>query len=74
MALAIDVINRRDPRNEMCHQLQPKKKAVLAIYIAAKTFYPPFIAYKTEHIRFKSGCVVLVAKHLKGDWFIVLRY
>ena len=28
---------------------------------------------KTECISLKSGCVVQVAKHLKGDWFIVWR-
>ena len=35
--------------------------------------YPSFITNKTEHIIFKSVCVVRVAKHLTGDWFIVLR-
>ena len=45
-------------------------KAVLAIYIK---FYPPFITNKMKRISFKGGCVVQVAKHLKGDWFIVLR-
>ena len=28
MALAVDVINRRGPSNEMHHQLQPKKTKV----------------------------------------------
>ena len=28
-------------------------------------FYLPFITNKTEHISFKSGCVIWVAKHLK---------
>ena len=45
-------------------------KAVLAIYIK---FYSPFITNRTKCVSFISGCVVLVAKHLKGDWFIVLR-
>ena len=56
-----------------CDQLQPKVqcKAVLTVYIAAKTLYPPFITSKTE--RFKSGYVGQVAKHLKGEWFIVLH-
>ena len=39
MALAIDVIDRRDPSNEMRRQLQPKKtqvKAIVALYTAAK--------------------------------------
>ena len=35
--------------------------------------YTPFISNKTEHLSFKSGCVVRVAKHLKEDWFIVLH-
>ena len=74
--LAINIINRRGPSNEMHHQLQPNKtkgKAVLAIYIAEKTFYPSFITNKMERITFKNGCVVRVAKHLKEDWFIVLH-
>ena len=40
---------------------------------AAKKFYLSFITNKTRRISFKSGCAVLVAKHLKEDWFIVLR-
>ena len=39
MALTIDVIYRRGPSNEMCHQLQPKKTKVrlyLDVYIAAE--------------------------------------
>ena len=40
MILAVNVIHRRGPNNEMRHQLQPKKtkviKAVLAVYTAAK--------------------------------------
>ena len=41
MALAIHVIDRCDPGNEMRHRLQPNKtkhqdSAVLALYIAAK--------------------------------------
>ena len=36
-------------------------------------FYLSFITKKMECIIFKNGCVVQVAKHLKGDWFIVLR-
>ena len=39
MALAIDIIDRRGPSNEMRRKLQPKKtkgKAVLALYIAAR--------------------------------------
>ena len=35
MALAIDIIDRRGPSNEMCHHLQPKK-TVLFMCIAAK--------------------------------------
>ena len=79
MNLAIDVIDRHGPNNEMHHQLQPKKpkattciKAALVVFTATKDKYPPFITNKTEHISFKSGCVLQVAKHLKGGWFIVL--
>ena len=64
MNLAVNVIDRRGPSNEMHCQLQLKKAKVrlhvLAIYIAAKTFYLPFITNKTEHFSFKSGCVVQV--------------
>ena len=34
MAPAIDVIDRRDPSNEKCRQLQPKK-AKVAVYVVA---------------------------------------
>ena len=44
MALAFDVIDRRGPSDEMrCHAVTAKEdlgKAVLAIYIAAKTIFP----------------------------------
>ena len=46
--------------------------AVLSVYIE-KTFYMPFITNKTEHISFKSGCVIRVVKHLNRDWFIALH-
>ena len=42
-------------------------KAVLSIYIAAKEVLPAF--NNTKCISFKSGCVLRVTKHLKGDWF-----
>ena len=51
MALTIDVID--------------KCGAILAVYIAAKKFYPPFITNKTKCFDFKSGCVVLVDKTFK---------
>ena len=62
MTLAVDVINRRGPSNEMCRQLQPKKTKVtlLSEYITTKDIYLPFITNKTEHTSFKSGCVVRV--------------
>ena len=34
-------------------------------------FSLPFNAKKIERVSFKSGCVVRVVKHIKGDWFIV---
>ena len=41
MALAVDVIDRRGPSNEIRRQLQPKKiKVILAVYIAAKDVLP----------------------------------
>ena len=48
MALAIDLIDRRGPSNEMLLQLQTKKTL--------------FITNKTEHISFKNGCDIQVAK------------
>ena len=39
MALAVDVINRRGPRNKMRRQLQPKEdlsSAILTVYVAAE--------------------------------------
>ena len=54
MALTINVIARRGPGNEMCHQLQPKKTKV-RLY---QEFYLPFNISKTERISFKSGYVV----------------
>ena len=59
MALAIDVIDRHDPSNEMHRQLQ-LKQAVLAVYITEKTFYLPFMTNKMKHFSFKSGYIVRV--------------
>ena len=59
MALAVDVIDRRDPSNEIHRQLQIKKtkiKAILAACIAAKDIYPPFITNNMKRFSFKSGC------------------
>ena len=61
MALAVDVIDRCGPSNEMRRQLQPKKTN------------PSFPTNKTKRFSFKSGCVIQVAKHLKEDWFTVLH-
>ena len=60
MALAVNVINRRGPSNEMRRQLQPKKTNILAIYIAAEDILP---ALQDEALQFKSGCVVRVENH-----------
>ena len=60
----------------MHRQLKPKKAEVRLYQLfiwQQKTFYLSFVANKTMHISFKSGCVVQVAKHLKGDWLIVLQ-
>ena len=60
MAIAVDAIDRRGPSNEMHHQLQPEKtkvrKAILAVYIAAKDVYLLFVANKTKCSSFKSTC------------------
>ena len=49
--------------SDMRHQLQPKKKAVLAFNIAAKDVYVPFNASKTKCFSFKSGCVMWEDMH-----------
>ena len=51
MALAIDVINRRGPNNEMHRHLQPKKTKVMLLQYypciqQQKTIYLPFITSK----------------------------
>ena len=78
MALAINIIDRHSPSNEMHRQLQPKKTKVRLyypfIYMAAKEILAALHTNKTKRVSFKSECVVRMAKHLKGDWFIVLRY
>ena len=75
MALAIDIMYGCGPSNKMRPHLQPKKTKVRLIYstkgvMRALHYY---ITTKTEHFSFRSGCVIRVAKHLKKDWFIVLR-
>ena len=54
MVLAIDVIDRRDPSNEMRRQLQPNKTN---LYTAAKDV---LATNETKRFGFKSGCVVRV--------------
>ena len=39
--------------------------AVLFVYITAKVVLATFIPSKTEQISFKSGCIVLVVKHIR---------
>ena len=65
MVLAIDTINGRVPRNEMRHQLQPKKTNILAIYITARVFHPPNIIYKMECFTFISEYVLRKANYLR---------
>ena len=49
-------------------------KAVLAVYIAEKDVLATLYHYnKMERFSFKSVCVIPVANHLKGHWFIVLH-
>ena len=38
MALAIDVIDRRGPINEMRRQLQPKKRCIIQLYSSERRF------------------------------------
>ena len=47
-----------------------KTKAVLSAYIAVNiSFSHPRLTNKMKHVSFKSGHVIRVAKHLKGDRF-----
>ena len=55
--------------------LQLKKTKVglyLPLILQQRASYALYIANKTEHFSFTSGCVVQVAKHLKEDCFIGL--
>ena len=61
MALVINLIDRHGPSNELRCQLQLKRTKVR------------LFSCLTKCVSFKSGCVVRVVKHLKGDWFIVLH-
>ena len=76
MALAVNVMHGHGPSNKMCIHLKLKKtkvrKVVLAINMAGKALDALYTTNKTEHFSFRSGCVVLVAKCLKEDWFVVL--
>ena len=49
------------------------RKGCISVYRTAKDVYLPFITSKMKYINFKSECIVWVAMHLKGDWFIVLH-
>ena len=63
MALAVDVMDRRDPGNEMVYQLKPKKTKVRLyqpFILQQKTFHLPFITNKTKCFGFKSECVIHV--------------
>ena len=60
MALAVNFIDRRGPSNEMRRQLQPKK-AILAVYIAAKEVLP-FLSLLTR----QSASVLKQACHTCG--------
>ena len=61
MALAINIIDRRGPSNEMRHQLQPKKtkaydqgKATLAIYMQRR-FSRPTLLTRRSALVLKMG-------------------
>ena len=60
MALAVDVIERHGPNNEILPVTAKKTKVTLyysLTYIPAKGISP---ATKTEHFSFKNGCVIRV--------------
>ena len=72
MAFAVEAIDLCGLSNKMHRQLLPKKNKVNLCLLIAKDVLPSLITNETEHISFKSGCVILVMKDLKGDWVIVL--
>ena len=59
MALAVNVIDRRGPSNEMCRQLQPKKTKVRlcypVIYVAARRFSRPSLLTRQSALVLKVG-------------------
>ena len=42
--------------------------------MAAKALYALYTTNNIERFSFKIGCVVRVAKRLKENWLLVLRY
>ena len=55
--------------NGKCTASYSQVTATLSVYIAAKDI---LVTKKIEHDIFKCECLVQVAKHLKGNWIIVL--
>ena len=59
MALAVNVIERRDPSNEMRRQLQPKNTKVRLyypfIYVAARRFSHPSLLTRQSALVLKVG-------------------
>ena len=56
-----------------CVASYSQRRLRLGFYIVTKDVLAALITKKTQHISFKGGCVIRVAKHLKEDWFIVLH-
>ena len=62
MALALNVINRRGPSNEMRRQLNPKKdniKLYLAVYIATEDFTCPSLLKRRSASVLKVGVLYM---------------
>ena len=58
MALSVDIIDRRGPSNEMCHQLQPKEDCISHLYSSLRRFTHPSLLAKWSALVLKVGFVV----------------
>ena len=50
-----------------------QRRLIYPLILQQKVFYVPNITNKMEHFSFKSGRIILVAKRLMEDWFVVLQ-
>ena len=71
MALAINIMHGRGPSNERHTQLQPKKTKdwLLAFNMAVYTRCAAITRWSALILK----CVILMLKHFKEDWFVVLK-